>query len=130
MPSGYYGISDTSHIANKKTISLHTGLVMFINRYLIVCYIKRYMTVEWSTFSYECVVLKALVELVEHVKFKLRSFGITMVKFHATNIYCDNKSVANNTLLGESNLDKNSSSVAYHYMWYIVATKIITMAWI
>ena len=88
------------------------------------------MTVEWSTFSYECVVLKALVELVEHVKFKLRSFGITMVKFHATNIYCDNKSVENNTLLGESNLYKNSSSVVYHYMWYILAENIITMEWI
>lgn len=53
-----------------------------------------------------------------------------MVSRYETNTYCDNHSVLDNMTQVESDLDKNISSVAYHYVRYAAVENIITMEWI
>jgi hypothetical protein len=72
---------DASHAANKKTRRSHTGYVIFLNRAPIVWYSKRQQTVETSTFSSEFIALKACLEAVEHLRFKLRCFFFFALTF-------------------------------------------------
>jgi hypothetical protein len=64
------------------------------------------------------------------MRFKLRMFGVPIVKDHATNVFCDNESVVKNLTKIESILNKKHSSVAYHYIRWAVAAGIISVAWI
>jgi hypothetical protein len=66
----------------------------------------------------------------QYLRFKLRMLGIPIVEGHATNVFCDNESVVNNSTNVESVLNKKHSSVAYHYVCWAVADGIITVAWI
>ena len=75
---------DPSHAANKVTRRSHTGFVIFMNRAPIVWYSKRQQTVEMSTFSAEFIALKACLEAIEHLRFKLRCFRIPMPKAEPT----------------------------------------------
>ena len=118
---------DASHAANKKTRRSHTGYIIFLNRAPIVWYSKRQQTVETSTFSSEFIALKVCLEAVEHLRFKLRCFGIPMPKGEPTYVFCDNESVVKNTTNVESTLNKKHSSVAYHHCRWSVAAGIITM---
>jgi hypothetical protein len=119
---------DASHAANKKTRRSHTGYVIFLNRAPVVWYIKRQQTVETSTFSSEFIALKACLEAIEHLRFKLRCFGIPMPKGEPTHVLCDNESVVKNTTNVESTLNKKHSSVAYHHCRWSVAAGVISLA--
>jgi hypothetical protein len=96
LPRGRSVIStafvDASHAANKKTRRSHTGYVVFLNRAPIVWYSKRQQTVETSTFSAEFIALKACLEAIEHLRFKLRCFGVPLPRGEPVNIgsyrYC------------------------------------------
>ena len=62
---------------------------------------KRHQTVETSTFSSEHIALKACIEAIQRLRFKLRMFGIPLDSDEnghdkATNILCDKMSVINN----------------------------------
>jgi hypothetical protein len=119
---------DASHAANKKTRRSHTGYVIFLNRAPVVWYSKRQQTVETSTFSSEFIALKACLEAIEHLRFKLRCFGIPMPKGEPTHVLCDNESVVKNTTNVESTLNKKHSSVAYHHCRWSVAAGVISLA--
>ena len=106
---------DASHAANKVTRRSHSGYVVFINRAPIVGYSKRQQTVETSTFSAEFIALKVCLEAIEHLRFKLRCFGVPLSSGEATHVFCDNESVVKNTTNVESTLNKKHSSVAYHH---------------
>jgi hypothetical protein len=121
---------DASHAANKKTRRSHTGFLLFINRAPIIWYSKRQQTVESSTFSSEFIALRVCTESIEHLRFKIRMFGIPMPEGHATNVYCDNESVVKNSSKVESVLNKKHCSIAYHYVRSSVAAGIIILAWI
>ena len=69
---------DASHAPNKKTRRSHTGYVVFLNRAPIIWYSKRQQTVETSIFSAEFIALKACLEAIEHLRFKLRCFRVPM----------------------------------------------------
>ena len=84
---------DASHAVNKITRRSHSGYVIFLNRAPIVWYSKRQNTVETSTFSAEFIALKVCLEAIEHLRFKLRCFGIPMPQGEPTYVYCDNESV-------------------------------------
>jgi len=118
---------DASHAANKKTRRSHTGYVVFLNRAPIVWYSKRQQTVETSTFSSEFIALKACLEAIEHLRFKLRCFGVPLPQGEPTFVFCDNESVVKNTTNVESTLNKKHSSVAYHHCRWSVAAGIITV---
>ena len=119
---------DASFAQNKKTRKSHTGFIIFANRAPIKWFSKRQSTVETSTFSAEFMAMKSCVSSIESLRFKLRMFGIPVDG--PAHIYCDNRSVVNNSSKVESTLDKKHNSVAYHYVRNAVAASIVTVAWI
>ena len=118
---------DASHAANKVTRRSHSGYVVFLNRAPIVWYSKRQQTVETSTFSAEFIAMKVCLEAIQHLRFKLRCFGIPMPQGEPTYVYCDNESVVKNTTNVESTLNKKHSSIAYHHCRWCVAAGIISI---
>ncbi len=106
---------DASHASNKMTRRSHTGFVIYMNRLPIVWYNKRQQTLETSTFLANFIALKACLEAIEHLRFKLRCFGILMTQAEPTYVLCDNESVVKNTTNVESTFNKKHSSVAYHH---------------
>ena len=130
------GFVDSSHAANKKDRRSHSGHLLFVNRAPIKWYSKRQQTVETSAFSSEFLALKGCIEDVNHLRFKLRMFGVPLIKDpitnldHATNIFCDNEGVVKNSTNVDSTLNKKHSSVAYHFTRWSVAAGICTLAWI
>ena len=105
---------DASHAANKKTRRSHTGYVIFLNRAPILWHSKKQNTVEASTFGAEFIALKACIEAITHLQYKLRMFGIPLTD-KPTHVFCDNESVVRNATLVESTLNKKHNSIAYHY---------------
>ena len=118
---------DASHAANKITRRSHSGYVVFLNHAPILWCSKRQQTVETSTFSAEFIALKVCLEAIEHLRFKLRCFGIPVPQGEPTYVYCDNESVVKNTTNVESTLNKKHSSIAYHHCRWSVAAGIISL---
>jgi hypothetical protein len=121
---------DASHAANRKTRKSHTGYIIFVNRAPIVFYSKRQQTVESSAFSSEFIAMKACVESIQHLRFKLRMFGVPLPEGEPAYLFCDNDSVVKNSTKVESKLNKKHSSIAYHYVRWCVAAGIISCTWI
>jgi hypothetical protein len=120
---------DASHAANTVTRRSHsTGCVIFINRAPVLWYSKRQNTVETSTFSSEFIALKVCLEAIEHLRFKLRCFGVPLPIGEPTHVFCDNESVVKNTTNVASTLNKKHSSIAYHHCRWSVAAGVITLA--
>jgi hypothetical protein len=119
---------DSSHAANKVTRRSHTGFIIFINRAPIIWYSKRQNTVESSTFSSEFIALKACIEAITALRYKLRMFGVPIDD--STKVLCDNESVVKNSSKLESSLNKKHCALAYHAVRWAVAASIITVGWI
>ena len=67
---------DASHAANKVTRRSHTGFIFFVNVSTVIWFSKRQNTVESSTFSLEFIAMKACVESIQALTFKLCMFGV------------------------------------------------------
>jgi hypothetical protein len=80
---------DASRAANKVTRRSHSGYVIFIYRAPILWYSKRQQTVETSTFLAEFIALKVCLEAIEHLRFKLRCFGVPLPKGETAYVFCD-----------------------------------------
>ena len=119
---------DASHAANKVTRRSHTGFVIFMNRAPVIIYSKRQNTVEASSFSSEFIAMKACIEHITALRFKLRMFGVPIID--ATKILCDNASVVKNSTILSSTLNKKHSSIAYHSVRWHVAAGVVKIAWI
>ena len=126
---GMNAFVDASHAANKKTRRSHTGFMIFVNSAPIIWYSKRQNTVEASTFGSEFIALRACIEAITHLRYKLRMFGIPMDD-EPTNILCDNMSVVKNSTMVESTLNKKHNSIAYHYARWNVAAGAIQLSWV
>ena len=74
--------------------------------------------------------MKTCIEACQHLRFKLRMFGVPMDEDDATHIFCDNGSVVNNSTKLESVLNKKHNSIAYHYTRWNVAAGVVSVAWI
>ena len=107
----------------------HTGYVIFVNRAPIVWHSKEQNTIEASTFGAEFIAMKACVESITHLRYKLRMFGIRLMD-EPTQIMCDNESVVRNSAQVESTLNKKHNSIAYHYVRWNVAAGIIQVSWL
>ena len=114
---------DASHAANRVNRKSHTGYIIFINRAPIIWHSKKQNTVESSTFTSEFIALKACMERIIGIRFKLRMFGIPIDG--TADVLCDNQSVVNNSSKFESTLDKKHASIAYHAVRWAVAAGII-----
>ena len=140
IPRGYAVTTeawvDASHATNKKTRKSHSGYIIFINSAPILWYSKRQNTVEASTFGSEFIALKACIEAITHLRYKLRMFGIPLLIDHetekakATEVMCDNESVVKNSTLVESVLNKKHNSIAYHYARWNVAAGVVQLSWV
>ena len=92
---------------------------------------RRQQIVETSAFSSEFIALKQFIDDVEHLRFKLRMFGIPIHDDgEPTHILCDNNSVVTNTSNVESSLKNNHSSIAYHFSRWNVAAGECQLAWV
>ena len=116
------GFVDASHAANRKTRRSHTGYILFVNRAPVKWISRRQQTVETSAFSSEFIAMKQCVEDIEHLRFKLRMFGIPMnEQYPETYIRSDNQSLVTNASKVESTLNKKHSAIAYHFTRWNVA---------
>jgi hypothetical protein len=121
---------DSSHGANKVTRRSHSGHILFVNSAPVKWHSKRQQTVETSAFSSEFIAMKHCIEDIEHLRFKLRMFGIPIRNNEPTYVLCDNEGVVKNASTVESTLNKKHSAIAYHFTRWNVAAKVISVAWI
>ena len=122
---------DSFHEANKVTRRSHSGHIHFVNSAPVKWLSRRQQTVETSAFSSEFIALKQCIEDVEHLRFKLRIFGIPIHDDgKPTHILCDNNSVVTNTSNVESSLNKKHASIAYHFSRWNVAAGVCQIAWV
>ena len=91
---------------------------------------RRQLTVETIAFSSEFIALKQCIEDVEHLRFKVRMFGIPIYEDEPTHILCDNNSVVTNNSNVEASLNKKHSSIAYPFSRWNVATGVCQVAWV
>ena len=85
----------------------------------VACFSKKQATIETSVFGAEFVALKALVEHLRSLRYKLRMMGVPVDM--PSYIYGDNMSVIHNTQRSESTLKKKSLSICYHAVREAVA---------
>ncbi len=67
---------DANHAVNLKNRRSHTGLIIYVNNSPIMWFSKRQKTVESSSFGSEFVALRIATELIEALRYKLRTFGV------------------------------------------------------
>ena len=82
---------DADLAGNTVTRLSQTGLLIFVNRAIVIWYSKRQNTVEVSTFGSEITAMKNAIEFIEALRYKLRMFGVPING--TTIIFCDNKAV-------------------------------------
>ena len=102
------------------------GILILLNKALIIWYLKRQNAVETLTFSSEFIAMKTAVEMIEGLRYKLWMMGIKVDG--STNIFCDNESVVMNTTRPESTLKKKHNAIAYHRVREAQATGIVRIA--
>ena len=117
---------DSDHGGDKMTRRSQTGVLIFCNRAPIAWFSKRQNSVQNSTFGSEFCALKQAVEMIQGMRFKLRSFGVPVDG--PCSVYCDNESVYKNVSIPISVLNKKHHSVAYHYCRQAVAMQMIRIA--
>ena len=117
---------DSDHAGDKVTRRSQTGILVFCNRAPIAWVSKRQNSVYNSTFGSEFCALKYAVEMIEGLRFKLRSFGVPIDG--PSSVYCDNESVYKNVSIPISVLSKKHHSIAYHYCRQSVAMGMIRIA--
>ena len=117
---------DADHASNTVTRRSPTGILIFLNRAQIIWYSKRQNTVETSTFGSEFIAMRAAVEHIEVLRYKLRMFGIPIEG--PTNVFCDNEAVFKNTTIPEYTLKKKHNSICYHRCREAVAARVMRVA--
>ena len=76
-----------------------------------------------STFSSELIALRACLEGIIALRFKLKMFGIPIDG--QADVLCDNQSVVTNTSMVDSKLNKKHNSLAFHAVRWAVAANIL-----
>ena len=117
---------DSDHAGNTVTRRSQTGLLLFVNRALIVWYSKRQNTVKTSPFGSEFIAMKTVVEQIEALRYKLCMFGVPLEG--PTNIFCDNESVFKNASIPDSTPKKKHTSICYHRSREAVAAGTVRIA--
>ena len=116
----------SNHAGDKVTRRSQTGILIFLNRAPIIGYSKRQNTVEMSMFGSEFIAMKAVVEQIETLRYKLRIFGVPLEG--TTNVFCDNEVVFKNASQPDSTLKKKHMSICYHRCREAVANQTIRIA--
>lgn len=122
---------DVSHAAaDKVTRRSHSGYVIFLNQAPIMWFSKKQQTVETSMYSSEYIAMKACIEGIQHLRYKLRMFGVPITE--ESYVLSDNESLTKSATNVESKLEKKHNALSYHYTrWVlIVAGMMKVVAWI
>ena len=114
---------DADHAGNVVTRRSQTGYLIYCNNSPVLWYSKKQNTVEASTFGSEFVAMRACVEAIEGLRFKLRMFGIPIDG--PADVMCDNNSVVNSAQRPESVLSKKHLAICYHRVRETVAKGVI-----
>ena len=114
---------DVDHASNTVTWRSQTGILIFLNRALIVWYSKH---METSTFGSEFIAMRTAVEHIEALRDKLCMFGIAVEG--PMNVFCDNEAVFKNTTIPESMLKKKHNSICYRCCCEAVAARVMRVA--
>ena len=117
---------DSDHAGNTVTRRSQTGLLLFVNRALIVWYSKCQNAVETSTFGSEFIAMKTVVEQIEALRYKLCMFGVPLEG--PTSIFCHKESVFKNASIPDSTLKKKHTSICYHRSREAVAAGTVRIA--
>ena len=91
VPVTFRDYVDSNYSGNLANRSSHYGILIYANNVLINFYIRRYNTVESSIFGSDYLELRITTDMVEVLRYKLRTFGVNLEG--PEEIYCDNKSV-------------------------------------
>ena len=90
-PVAATGFCDASFASNCVNRQSHSGHLLFANCAPVKWCSKQQQMVETSAFLAEFIAMKNCIEDVEHLRFKLRMFGVPLIDGHATHIFCDNE---------------------------------------
>lgn len=118
---------DADHAGCQATRRSHTGIMIFVQKAPIIWYSKRQNTIETSTFGSEFIAMKIAIEQVEALRYKLRMMGIPIAG--PCNVFCDNRSVFDNSTKPESVCNKKHNSIAYHRTREAQAAGTVRLAW-
>ncbi len=110
---------DSSHADDHLTRRSRSGYFIFLNSAPVAWLSKKQATIETSVFGAEFVAMKAGMEALRGMRYKLRMMGVPISG--PSYIYGDNMSVIHNTQKPESTLKKKSNSICYHAVREAVA---------
>ena len=105
---------DSDHAGDTVTRISRTGFVIFLNGAPIYWISKKETSCETSSFGSEFCAMKQATEYIKGFRYKLRMMGIPVED--PTFIFGDNQSVLANTTIPESQLNKKTQSIAYHFV--------------
>ena len=89
-----------------------TGIIIYANMALLILVSKRQNIVESSTFGSELVAMRALVEILVGLRYKLRMFGVPIDG--PCNVFCDNEAVTKSAMNPDTTLKKRHISISFH----------------
>ena len=110
---------DASHANDRVNRRSRTGFFIFMQQALIQWCSKKQPTVESSVFGAEFVAMKHGLEICRGLRYKIRMMGIPLNT--PTFVYGDNNSVIINTSRPQSQLQKKSHSICFHFIREAVA---------
>ena len=119
---------DANHAGNMANRRSHSGIIIYINNSPVIWYSKRQNTVETSSFGSEYVALRICTEMIEALRYKLRTFGVPIDG--PAEVFCDNKSVVTNSSVPASVLNKRHNAICYHRVREAQAAGTIKVGWI
>ena len=90
-----YMYVDADLKGNKSTRRIQTGILIFINKAPIHWYRKSQANIEARNFGEEFCVMKAGVEMIEDLRYKLKMSGVPI--YGSSNVFCDNEAIYKNT---------------------------------
>ena len=105
---------DSDHAGDSLTRRSRTGFVVFLNSAPIYWFSKKQTSCETSTYGAEFVAMKAAMEYVRGLRYKLRMMGIPVSQ--PAYVLGDNQSVLANTSNPGSVLKKKSAAIAYCFV--------------
>ena len=95
---------DSDHAGDKQTRRSKSGFYIYMNSSLIFWLSKKQSTIERSVFRAEFVAMKAGMEMLRGLHYKLRMMGVEISG--PSYIFGDNMSVIHNTQRPESSLEE------------------------
>ena len=82
----YVDVNNSGNMFNRRS---HTGILIYMNKSLIIWFRKQQNKLESSSFGLELIYLRVATEMVEVLGYKLRTFGIPICG--TADVLCDDQ---------------------------------------